>query len=275
MDIGSRSIRGKVRERDEDAILLMNRQIYSEHSNDEIYFCALADGMGGGDGGDIASRMALQTIETTAYKLISKTETNPDKIFEELSEGYRRADRRIGEYAVENGLEDMGTTLTTAYYVNGYVHVANIGDSRTYILNNRAVAARTIDHSYVQSLVISGAITEKDSRTHPRRNEMTKALGFQGFSPDFYRWRVFNGDAVLLCCDGLWEPLDPQTLGAAANSSMTAQEAVNQLIDLANEVDGSDNISAILFRPRVRISLDRYVNKPTVSVKRKNAKQHS
>ncbi len=272
MDIGSRSIRGKVRERDEDAILIMNRQIYSEHQNEEIYFCALADGMGGGEGGDIASRMALQTIETTGYKLISKSVTNPDKIMEELSEGYSRADRAIMEYAAEHGFEDMGTTLTVAYFVDDYLYVANMGDSRAYVFNNRSTSARTIDHSYVQSLVLSGAISEEQSKTHPRRNEMTKALGFQGFSPDFYRWRVFNGDAVLLCCDGLWEPLDSDTVSAAANSSMTAQETINQLVDLANEVDGSDNISAILFRPNVKKSFEKYVKKPTISVARRNRK---
>lgn len=268
MDIGSKSIRGKVRERDEDAILIMNRQIFSEHTNEEIYFCALADGMGGGEGGDIASRMALQIMETTGYKLISKAVSDPDKIFEELTEGYKRADRRIMEYAAEHALEDMGTTLTIAYYVDGYLYVANLGDSRTYVFNNRKISARTIDHSYVQALVISGAISEEQSKSHPRRNEMTRALGFQGFSPDFYRWRVFNGDAILLCCDGLWEPLDMDTLCAAANSSMTAQEAITQLVDLANEIDGTDNISAVLFRPNVKKSFEKYVNKPTISTEK-------
>lgn len=269
MDIGSKSIRGKVRERDEDAILIMNRQVYSEHANDEIYFCALADGMGGGEGGDIASRMALQTMETIGYKLLSKTVSDPDKIIDEINEGYKRADRKIMEYAAEHGFQDMGTTLTVAYYVDNYVYVANLGDSRTFVFNDRKVSARTIDHSYVQSLVISGAISEEQSRSHPRRNEMTRALGFQGFSPDLYRWRVFNGDAILLCCDGLWEPLDAETISTAANSSMTAQEAVSQLVDLANEIDGSDNISAILFRPFVKTSFEKFASKPTRSMKSK------
>ncbi len=267
MDIGTKSIRGKVRERDEDAILVMARQLYSEHTNDEIYFVALADGMGGGEGGDLASRIALQTIETTGYKLISKLISEPSKIIEELEEGYKRADRKIMEYAVEHSLEDMGTTLTVAYLVNNYLYVGNMGDSRAYVFNGRDLSARTIDHSYVQALVVDGKLSENDIKTHPRRNEMTRALGFNNFSPDMYRWRVFNGDAVLLCCDGLWEPLDIETLGSAANSSMTAAEAVSQIVDLANEIDGSDNISAVLFRPKVKASLEKFASKPTISVK--------
>lgn len=269
MDIGSKSIRGKVREKDEDAILVMARQIFSEHSNDEIYFVALADGMGGGEGGDLASKIALQTLETTGYKLISKMIRDPDKIIEELEEGYKRADRQIMDHAVQNSLEDMGTTLTVAYYVNDYLYVGNIGDSRLYIFNDRKIAARTIDHSYVQKLVFDDLIDEQDIRAHPRRNEMTRALGFQGFSPDIFRWKVYNGDSVLLCCDGLWEPLDSETLATAANSSMTSQEAVTQLVDLANELDGTDNISAVMFRPRTKASLDKFVRKPTIAVKSK------
>ncbi|MCL4335299.1 MAG: protein phosphatase 2C domain-containing protein [Candidatus Thermoplasmatota archaeon] len=263
MDIGSKSIRGKVRERDEDAILVMGRQISSEHSNDEAYFCALADGMGGGDAGDIASRIALQTMESIGFKLLSRVTTDPGKIVEEINDGYRRADRKIVEYSMENSLREMGTTLVTAYYVNGMLYVGNIGDSRLLIFNDGKVSARTTDHSYVQTLVFSGSIKDSEVNTHPRRNEMTKALGFQGFAPDIYIWKIFNGDSVLLCCDGLWEPLDYATLGAAANSTMTSMEAVEQLVNLANEIDGTDNISAIMFRPRVKTSLEKYSRKPT------------
>ncbi len=263
MDIGTVSIKGKVRERDEDAILVILNESLYEGKSREVCFCALADGMGGLHGGDVASRIAIRTMESIGNKLISQNITDTDMIFSEISDGFERANRNIVEFSREKGIESMGTTMIVAYYTDGFYYVGNLGDSRAFLFNNRKVSTRTVDHSLVQTMVLSGELSEEEMSTHPRRNELTRALGIGFNKPDLYKWRAFNGDALLLCCDGLWESLDRETLALSANSKMSAQETILQLSELANEFDGSDNISAILFRPRIRRSMEKYSKKPT------------
>ena len=262
VDVGSGSIRGKVREKDEDSIYF---QVYSGQNADrydESGIFVLADGMGGGEKGEIASKIAVDAFKARGNEILRSDVDNAIKIMKEAIE---EGNSNIIQFKATNHYSEMGTTVTAVFYRDGWAVIANVGDSRTYVINPGYTIQKTRDHSYVQELVESGVITEDEATFHPRRNEISLGLGFQkGISPDIYVWRIFSGDHILLCCDGLWEPLH-RVLENIIQMRAPCQEKVNQMLNLANDMDGTDNISAILFAPNVDLDIERFSKKPTVS----------
>lgn len=263
-----RSIRGKVRDRDEDAICLISDSSVSEYEVKDQFFCALADGMGGAARGDLASRLAISEAKHIGLSMLSR-DVGPEEIASSLRRIYENANQTLLNYSMRNNMSRMGTTLVCAFYDGNELFVTNLGDSRLYIFNSGKVSFRTYDHSYVQILVDEGVITDEESKMHPRKNEMMRALGFEEDpTPDIYRVKVFDGDSILLCCDGLWEALDDRIMGSALISNLSAQDALDALINRANEVDGTDNISGILIRPTAEVTEEKALRKPTKAVSR-------
>ena len=264
MDIGSISIKGRVRKRDEDSILVMTESVSSEEGRVEKCLLVLADGMGGAQRGEKASRIAVDSFRQAGRKLFTSTEP----VFDILLDALDAANHSILKYARENRIREMGTTLTAAFFDGEFLNVINVGDSRTYILSRDTPIAKTVDDSFVMELVLSGVISENTARRHPRKNEIMRVLGFdQSISSPTYRWRMFKDDSILLCCDGMWEPLSEYMMMDAISMSSSAQTSVENMAYLANEIDGTDNISAILCKPSLETDNSRFVSKQTQSLR--------
>ena len=266
MDLGYASIRGRVRHKDEDSILVELDASVSMDSVSERALIALADGMGGGERGEEASRIAILGVRESRNSIMDNDPMDHNAILNSLLDAMHYSNEKLVKYKEEKGYYSMGTTMTIAYYAEGWLHVVNAGDSRAYIFNQGTASQKTTDNSYVMEMVKTGRVREIEASRHPRRNELTVALGFEdNFIPEPYLWRCFRGDSIMLCCDGLWSALDPTFLALSATSRVTCQEVVNSLITCADELDGSDNISAVLLRPSLNVDEEEAIRKPTLS----------
>ncbi|WP_022871798.1 PP2C family protein-serine/threonine phosphatase [Nesterenkonia alba] len=202
---------------------------------------AVADGMGGHEAGEVASRLAVEA----------------------LAEGWERAQGRVTEADIQHFLDDAdarirqatdskaGTTLSGAVVVETENQwqwlVFNIGDSRTYLLHDGAFIRLTRDHSQVQDLVDSGMITADEVQTHPQRNVITRALGAGDFfEADFSTATVTPGQRLLICSDGLTGELTDAQIAQILNAGRSAQDTVDWLIHASLKAGGRDNVTVIL-----------------------------
>jgi len=240
----------------------------------------VADGMGGAAAGEIASRIAVDTI---IEKLKGIPYTSDDEVAETVRNAVTEADEKIKrETRLNRELDGMGTTIVLAIHFDERLLVANVGDSRAYLITNivpgpdqsrgsgpSAVDANaqtailqpvsmdeqkspgeirrlSEDHSVVMDLVRSGVITEDEIRTHPLRNRITRCVGsFRGETADVTWHDVNENDILLLCSDGLWELVHEDIIFAVANSSLPMEELCKRLIEAANDAGGTDNITVV------------------------------
>jgi len=229
----------------------MNQDGFAVHANLlPMQFLVVADGMGGPSAGEVASRIAVETVSSFVTAGMT-AETNPETI---LREAVYHANQRIFEAAEETeAYEGMGTTLVTALVDDTRVVFAHVGDSRGYIYQNGELQQVTKDHSLVAEMVRRGQLTEEQAFTHPQRNIVTRSLGTTSHSvPDIeiVSWGV--GDALLLCSDGLSNLIPLNELHAfltSASESKTLDDlnvVADAMIRLALERGGPDNITFIL-----------------------------
>ena len=200
----------------------------------------VADGMGGHEAGDTASRMATRTVMREYY-----SDPSPD-VTQSLKRAIQIANAEIYNEAQSPEYEGMGTTLVAAVLKGDRLFVANVGDSRAYLIHGQRIKQITRDHSWVVEQVRAGIITEEEARSHEHRHLLTRSLGGKAaIVVDLFHEKLKPGDAVLLCSDGLTEEVWEEEIGQIV-ASHRPQEATNQLIDLANQRGGSDNITAIV-----------------------------
>ncbi len=205
----------------------------------------VADGMGGHEGGQEASRIAVETIE----KVYAGAAGSSPR--EALAAGLRAAQEQIllhGEIHPE--LRGLGTTCTAAVLVDKSLYFAHIGDSRLYLLRDAQIFRLTQDHSYVGCLLNHGVIGEAEASVHPHRNILLKALGVGGeIEPEVPEQPILlrGNDAILLCTDGLWSVVRDEELQQIAATG-SASEACQALVDKAKERGGPDNITLQLIR---------------------------
>jgi protein phosphatase len=236
---------GKKRANNEDAYLV----------NDELRLYAVADGVGGSEAGEVASRIAVDTIAEVMPDLLGDADRTPPA---EARSGdvpelaaFRHAvllaNRHIIEEARRNPARTgMGTTLTALLLARKRTFLAHIGDSRAYRLRNGTLAQLTNDHSIVAEQVRSGLITAAQARTSPYRHVITQALGIdREAAPDLLEQPVKQGDTFLLCSDGLTEMVGNREIGSILAGS-APRDAAQKLIDAANEQGGVDNITAVV-----------------------------
>ncbi len=202
----------------------------------------VADGMGGHNAGDTASRIA---VEKVLEQIAKSDKITPVGIWEEAVECANE-----GVYSMSKSdiaLEGMGTTLVGVTVFGDTAYVANIGDSRLYLLSESFVQV-TEDHSLVGEMVRSGQLAKDEMRTHPNKNVITRALGTTPtVHADCFEIGIKPGDVILLCSDGLCNMLDDNVIQSILeNNRGNAQQAVEELICSANEAGGKDNISVIL-----------------------------
>ncbi|MDQ0285777.1 protein phosphatase [Desulfofundulus luciae] len=205
---------------------------------------AVADGMGGHQAGEIASRMAIAEL----VRFLKAHHPLPDDPGTILVQGVQEANRLVYQLSSSSaGYRGMGTTLTAALVIKDYLYLAHVGDSRIYLLREGKMHQLTEDHSLVQELVRLGGLSEEQARCHPQRNVLTRALGIEPrVEVDGGRVKLQPGDKVLLCTDGLTVHLSPQEIGTLVEKNPDLNRAVNKLLQAALKRGGSDNITVIL-----------------------------
>jgi protein phosphatase len=250
MDTGFASLRGTVREKDEDSILLLSEITTKEGKEEARVIAAVADGMGGGDFGEVASEIAVTAIRNECGSFILRDRFDLREVQNALKRSFEKANSEILKYSEDRGLYMMGTTLTAVFLAGNNLVVGNIGDSRTYVFDSTGgVKFRTRDHSYTQELVESKQISEEEAKNDPRRNQLTRALGIEPTcEPDVYLLEAERDESVLLCCDGLWNSLEIDEIGDAIRSMNPAKQVADSLAEQAERKDGSDNISLVFIR---------------------------
>ncbi|RDW17885.1 Stp1/IreP family PP2C-type Ser/Thr phosphatase [Oceanobacillus chungangensis] len=231
--------RGRVRSHNEDS-----GGIFYNLGNQ--FMAIIADGMGGHQSGDVASQMATSLMKA---KWESTNDfTAPQDLEAWLVKAISEINESVYKHAQANSeCEGMGTTIVIAIYIEEFLTIAHIGDSRCYLLNSKGFRQLTEDHSLVNALVQSGQISKNDAQHHPRKNIVLKALGTDSkVEPEINTVGIDVGDKILLCSDGLTDKLEDQELIEVIKQPIDILEAGQQLIDLANARGGEDNISIIL-----------------------------
>jgi protein phosphatase len=205
----------------------------------------IADGMGGYEGGQEASRLAVETLQHVYENAFA---AGPQQT---LLQAFESAHRNIQHYAAEQPqFYGMGTTCTALCIVDGNLHFAHVGDSRLYHLRGESVARLTRDHSFVGRLVESGIVRSEDAESHPQRHILTAALGsgrdIVPHTPD-HPLPLQQGDTLVLCTDGLWGLVGDLELARMAQADPPA-EACHQLVRTALDRGGPDNITVLTLR---------------------------
>jgi PPM family protein phosphatase len=248
-DVNSRKIGmitdiGKVRKIDEDSILAADLSFGINSESEKFLLLAVADGMGGAAKGEEASKIALNALTKTIIPELFGTLS-----FTELLEnGIKNANQEILDYTIKNpGSSGMGTTTVCAIVKGNDIHLANVGDSRAYVISTDEIRRVTKDHSYVQALIDEGQITEEEAREHPQKNVITKAVGIlESVEPDTMKLTLDTDESLLLCCDGVIAHLTDEDIHKIICNTNDPQNACQQIVDLANKRGGSDNISLII-----------------------------
>lgn len=201
----------------------------------------VADGMGGHKAGEVASKSAVETIITS----ITSTELkDPVSI---IQEAVTTANNEIFYMSKDHPeFEGMGTTLVITTICRHDFYVANIGDSRLYLINDD-IHQITRDHSYVEEMVSRGEIYKDSARTHEKKNVITRAVGVEtGTFADYFQVKYKEGDKILMCSDGLSNMITDEDLKRIVKKNIPVEEIVNELVYTANHNGGADNITAIV-----------------------------
>jgi serine/threonine protein phosphatase PrpC len=230
--VGARTDVGRVREGNEDSYMV----------HEPLY--AVADGMGGHQGGEVASNLALQALERIAEEPAPDGDSAP-----QLAEVVREANRQVLQKASgDPALAGMGTTLTAVLAGTGArVHVAHVGDSRAYLLRNGELTQLTRDQTVVQRLVDEGRITPQEAEIHPQRSILTNALGVdREIQVDEASYELTPGDRLLLCSDGLSGMVPEDQIRQILREQEDPQAACDALVEMANAAGGQDNITVVI-----------------------------
>lgn len=204
----------------------------------------VADGMGGHNAGDYASKYTVETIVDVASK--SKL-TEPIAI---LDEAIQTANRMLIDRANENPqMKGMGTTVVALTILDSHLVIANVGDSRLYVVNQE-IQQITRDHSLVEEMVRLGELDKEIAREHPDKNIITRAIGaIAEVDIDFFEIDVEQGDCILMCSDGLTNMIEDEDIRAIIMSQRDVAEQAEKLVDTANRNGGRDNITVIVIHP--------------------------
>jgi serine/threonine protein phosphatase PrpC len=201
----------------------------------------VADGMGGHQAGEIASAAAVELVIANYYGDASRDITAC------LARAFYAANQQLHNQAeADSSKRGMGTTLVAAVVLGNNVHIANVGDSRAYLINSRGITQITEDHSWVEEQVRAGLLTPEQARRHPQRNLVTRALGSRPtVEVDLFEGEIGKGDTLLLCSDGLTSRVEDPEI-ASLILEHRPQDAARRLVALANERGGNDNITVLI-----------------------------
>ena len=215
------------------------------------YLAVLADGMGGYDGGAVASQLAVENfIEYLQYEFEHDAPQSNSDIPDFLFGAGVQANQTVRQYRFENPeLSNMGTTLVAIYFHEDCYWILHAGDSRCYRVSGQKLDALTRDHSLVQEMLKNGSLSKRDSLTVPFRSVLTKAIGpSDDLEYSLAQYRMSTCDSWLLCSDGLYNSVSHAQLLTALRSSSTARQAANTLLALALDGPAQDNVSVIVIK---------------------------
>ncbi len=236
---------GRRRSNNEDAFLML----------EDLRLFAVADGIGGQEGGEVASGIAAATLRGVLPDLLDSTDRTPP---EGAARDGREAAALLSAVLLANRniltameerpeLTGMGTTLTALLVTSRQALIVHVGDSRAYLLRSGNLRQLTSDHSLVAEQVKAGALTPEGARTSPLRHVITRALGAADTTPDILEQDIQRDDVYLLCSDGLTDMVDDRMMEQVLAAS-GPEEAVRRLIDAANEAGGLDNITVVVVK---------------------------
>lgn len=239
MKVFAKSDIGKAREMNQDAY-------YASQPSDTVGLYIVADGMGGYNGGEIASSLAVTSTKNYIQSNFAQIEHTKENIQELIKNSIEYANMIVYEKSKEiKELEGMGTTIEVALVYENRVYIGHIGDSRIYRIRKNFIRKLTTDHSYVEKLVKDGKISRDEAMHHPKKNMLTKALGCTSFvEPDITVKGFQKDDILVLTSDGLTNMVSDEEIYNTITSNI--EEATDKLIDKANEAGGMDNITVII-----------------------------
>ena len=240
IQIGFKSNRGVVRENNEDACFVI--------PGSDVY--VVADGVGGNNSGEVASRTAVEQIAGFINSGNIRRYEEAEDIFDYMGNAIGVANTTIYEMGKDTTrYQGMATTVVMAYIYKGEGYIANVGDSRAYIYRDGKMSRVTKDHTYVNELIDKGVITEDEAESHRQKNVITKALGAEpSISPDYYKLPLHSGDVLMLCTDGLYGEVGEGRILEVLGEDKNMNDTCNELVDMAIESGGRDNITVICIR---------------------------
>ena len=245
---------GRQHVHNEDAVVTFTFDKEQKGHSVPIGFYLVADGMGGHDAGDLASRTVNQIVTNWIIKTkvlpdlqkATRKLTTQDVPSELLIQAIRQANEALLHHGQAKG-SDLGSTVTAALIIGDVVAIANVGDSRTYLLREGRLEQITQDHSLVARLVIAGVIEPGEVRIHPQRNQIYRCLGHKPIvEVDTFTRQMQAGDVLVLCSDGLWEMVLDARIQRIIAGTLSPQKACDALVEAANCAGGEDNIAVIV-----------------------------
>lgn len=234
---------GKKRTRNEDAFFVSTEK-YGPLPN--IYI--VADGMGGHKGGAYASNFAISSL-CDFLKMHSDMELKKEEsIYNFLKRAIMHVNYQLYQKSnTTSEYEGMGTTLTICTVIGEMLYTAHVGDSRLYVINNEKIHQVTVDHSLVQEMLNKGYISKQEANEHPQRNIITRAVGtYEKIKVDTYSYSLNNIEYIFLCSDGISTMISDKEIHTIITQNKGLEQKVNELIALANERGGEDNITVVL-----------------------------
>lgn len=248
---GFRSDIGRIRQVNEDSILVLT----GPHLPGELdALCAVADGMGGHQAGEVASSTVVGLLEEwftsgSALQHVNYSPTHSDYFLVVLKDVLERLNDEVCQLAAQrDGTSGMGTTATLALVQGDRLYIGHVGDSRAYLLRGDALHRLTQDHTWVAEQMQAGYLSPSEAAAHPRRHVLTRAVGHSAaLRADRAVYGLQLGDRVLLCSDGLSGVVAEDVIYQTLRSAPNPQAACDQLVELANQQGGPDNISAVAF----------------------------
>ena len=233
---------GKQRELNEDSFYITQDPL------SRIQLFILADGMGGCNAGEIASNQAILSAKSYIENNFDETPKDRESLIQLVASSLEYANMVIYEKSLKDKkFEGMGTTLEVCLIYNNRVYIGHIGDSRIYRIRNNIIRKLTKDHSYVQKLVEDGTITNEEAEHHPKKNMLMKALGCNAFvEPDVMVKGFQKEDILIICSDGLTNMVKVDDIYRLTKNNF--EQATKDLVDLANQNGGVDNITIITIK---------------------------
>lgn len=230
---------GKARELNEDSYFISK-------DDSELKLYLLADGMGGYNGGEIASKLAIESARKYITSNFEKISHDKEAIQELIKNSMEYANMVVYEKSKENKeLEGMGTTLEICVIYGNRVYIGHIGDSRIYRIRKNIIRKLTKDHSYVEKLVEDGTITREEAENHPKKNMLMKALGCTAYiEPDITVKGFLKDDILLMSSDGLTNMIKNQEIYDIVRQDI--EKASDNLVNRANDLGGYDNITVVI-----------------------------
>jgi serine/threonine protein phosphatase PrpC len=250
--VGQRSDVGQMRELDEDSLLALTlAPTYESQTRPLLGLFAVADGMGGHAGGEVASKLALQRLAEQALQAIILPEFSEGPVpKDDVLARLRRATMAANDdvyLARQKAGNDMGTTLTVGYVRNDQLFLAHVGDCRAYRWNAQGLEQLTTDHSVIASMIDSGQAAPEEIYTHPHRSVIYRSIGDKAtVEVDTELLSLAAGDRLIFCCDGLWEMIRDEGIADVLMQEADPQVACDVMVKRANAAGGEDNISVIV-----------------------------